>query len=1043
MATKKIKSKTKKQKTSIKATTPRKKSSQNKPSSKQGKSTRIKTKPKSKIKTKSKVKTEETKIRKRKISSKASFSQESFPIVGIGASAGGLEAFEDFFSQIDSETGMAFVIVTHQHPGYVSALPEIIGKFTGMELLTIKDGMQVRQNCVYLIPSGVNLAIFNKSLHLIKTEGMHGSQLPIDFFFRSLAEDQKDKAVGIILSGTGTDGTLGLRAIKGESGMIIVQDNKSAKFSGMPQSAIDTGLVDYILPPGGMAKQLLKYVKGPFLSSSPPGIKLEVLQKNGMEKIFLQLRQHTGHDFSCYKSSTIRRRIERRMNIHHIPNPTSYVRFLQANPQESELLFKDLLISVTGFFRNVEAFKFLSTKVLPKYLESKPQGNPLRIWVPGCASGEEAYSLSILLRECIHKLNLHLDYQVFATDLDLHAIDIARAGFYPEGIAADVGKQRLRNFFQKEDDGYRIRKDIRETVVFAPHNVFKDPPFTKLDMISCRNLLIYLKPEIQKKIFDLFYYAIKPGGILFLGTSETIGTQSHLFKPSSKNFKIFVREKSDYSAQTQINEMTTDLTIGLPKNRKKPIKTFPLKGHSKIPGAAKRVFLKYLTPPSLIINHQGNIIFIHGEVSPFIEMHPGQPSNNVLLMAREGLKVELISAMRHCKDENQKFSIKNIPVKNTGDIVWTDLTVQKISDHSELNNLLLVAFRPSESRSKPVEKTKTKSKKQREEEDRLRLELQYTKEILQGTNEELEATNEELKSTSEEVQSTNEELQSSNEELETSKEEMQSLNEELQTTNIELQSKVDELTHANNDIKNLLDKTEIATLFLDDDLKIKRFTTAIIKMINLIDSDLGRPLSDFSFNFDYQYLIKDCERVVKTLIPVNKEVQTPDGAWSLMRIIPYRTTENRIEGLILTFIDINQMKKTKFIMDESKDARRLATIIRDSNDAITVQSFDGKILEWNRGAQKIYGYSEREARKMTANKLIPKGLHIKMKKMSQSLSKGKTIKPFITQRITKKGKVLKIFITATALKNDDNSVYAFATTERDIGEINIKLLDES
>ena len=1046
MATKKTRARIKKtpkapaqskRKKATKTSTAKKKSSSlAKPRSLRGKLTPIKAKIKSKTKAKikAKVKTKPTKV---KTSAKERFSPTAFPIVGIGASAGGLQAFEDFFANMDSETGMAFIVVTHLHPGHTSALPELIGKYTGMETLPIKDGMTVRQNHIYLIPPGVNLSIFNQSLHLLKPEGTHGSQLPIDFFFRSLAEDQKDRAIGIILSGTGTDGTLGLRAIKGESGMVMVQDVKGAKFSGMPQSAINTGLVDYTLPPSKMAKQLVRYVRGPFLDSSAPAVKLEAPLKNAMKKIFLQIRQRTGHDFSCYKSSTIRRRIERRMNVHHIHNPTNYVRFLQENPQESELLFKDMLIGVTSFFRDPDAYKFLSEKAIPKLLQSKPEGYVLRIWVPACASGEEAYSLAITLHECMDKLNRHLDCQIFATDLDLQAINFARAGIYPEGIAADVGTQRLKKFFLKENNSYRIRKDIRETVVFAPQNVIGDPPFTKLDMVSCRNLLIYLESEIQYKIFNLFHYALKPGGILFLGSSETAGSQSSLFKPFSKEYKVFLREKSSHPMQAQMNKMPQDITPGLP-NKIAPEKEMPpLKGRLKIMDAANKVFLEHLTPPSLIVNHHGDIIYIHGKVGPFIEMPPGRPSKNVLLMAQEGLKVELVSALRRCKEKNNQVNIKNIPVKHNGNILLTDLTVQKISDPPELHDLMLVAFHVSESQPATPEKGETISIKQKNAVDTLKKELQFTKETLQSTIEELETTNEELKSTNEELQSTNEELQSSSEELETSKEEMQSLNEELQTTNMELQVKIDELTYVNDDMKNLLNSTEIATLFLDNDLNIRRFTSEAIKVVNLIASDIGRPLSDISLNLKDQSLIKECQSVVKTLVFKDREVQTRDGVWYIMRIMPYRTSENKIDGLVLTFVDIDQSKKSKLLLEESRQTQRLAAIVRHSIDAITVQSLDGKFMEWNHGAEEMYGYLEKEARKKTIFELTPPELHSQMKRVTQRIAKGNTIKPFLTKRITKKGKVLKVWVVLTALKDENGIPHAIATTERTVTGIKL------
>lgn len=924
-------------------------------------------------------------------------------------------------------------MVTHQHPGHTSALPELIGKCTGMEVLTIKDGMPVRQNCIYLIPPGVNLSIFNKSLHLTAVAGLHDSQLPIDFFFRSLADDQKDKAIGIILSGTATDGTLGLRAIKGESGMTMVQEPKSAKFPGMPQSAIDTGLVDYILPPAKMPTQLIKYVRGPFLSSDAASIKSETSLKNAMQKIFLQLRQRTGHDFSCYKNSTIRRRIERRMNVHHIQSPKNYAHFLQENPQESDLLFKELLIGVTSFFRDPDAYEFLAEAALPKLLTPKPESYVLRVWVTGCASGEEAYSLAIVLREYMDKTNCHLECQIFATDLDSQAIDFARAGIYPEGIAVDINPQRLKKFFHREENGYRIRKDIREMVIFAPQNVIKDPPFTKLDLISCRNLLIYLEPDIQKKVLSLFHYALKPTGILFLGSSETIGSQSTLFRPVSKKYKVFLREKSADSFPDRIHEISAGLPHDSPENRGSTIEPPRLKSmpSTSTQDLVNRTLLEHFTPPSLIVNDRGDIIYIHGRIGPFMEMPPGRPSHNALLMAREGLKVELASALRQCKKKDDPVKINDIPVKHNGDITLTDLIVQKISKPPEFNGLLLVAFHASKPQSSmTLKKDEIKSKKKRGEVETLKAELQYTKETLQSTIEELETTNEELKSTNEELQSTNEELQSSNEEIETSKEEMQSLNEELQTTNMELQTKIEELTCVHDDMKNLLNSTEIPTLFLDSDLKIKRFTAEVKKVFTVIASDVGRPLSDISSNLNYPNLTEDCREVLRVLVFKTVEVQTKNKGWYIMRIMPYRTSDNVIDGLVLTFNDISALQEAKKRINE--ECQRLAAIIEVSNDAVTMQGFDGKIHIWNNAARNIYGYSEGEALNMDITVLIPKEYRKEMEIFRHKLRLGELVPPFTTKRITKDGRLLNIWLTATLLRDESGNPTYIITTERDL-----------
>ncbi len=488
------------------------------------------------------------------------FNDISFPIVGIGASAGGLEAFEDFFAHLDPHTGMAFVVISHQHPDHNSVLPELLRRCTGMDVIQVTDQLKVKQNTVYLNPPGKQMALFNGTFHVSDPAQPRGLSLPIDFFFRSLAQDQGDKAICIILSGTGTDGTLGLRAIKGESGMAIVQQEASAKFTGMPSSALTTGLVDYMLSPDKMPEQLIRYVQGPFLSPIKSKLEIESLD-NIMDKIFLQLRNRTGHDFSKYKANTTRRRIERRMNVHHINNSKDYLKYLQNNPQEGDILFKELLIGVTAFFRDIDAFIYLREKVFPDILKSKLKSNNLtfRLWVAGCASGEEAYSMAILLDECQKEANIKLEIQIFGTDLDPHAIDMARSGLYPSGIAADIPPERLKTYFTKEESSFRINKNIREMVIFAPHNIIKDPPFTKLDLLSCRNLLIYLDQDLQQKVLTLFHYSLLPQGTLFLGNSESLGSCAHLFKPVNTKLKVFTRQP--YQPTPLLNKGYFDIPV--------------------------------------------------------------------------------------------------------------------------------------------------------------------------------------------------------------------------------------------------------------------------------------------------------------------------------------------------------------------------------------------------------------------------------------------------------------------------------------------------
>jgi len=862
--------------------------------------------------------------RKPKVS--RAFSSKNFPIVGIGASAGGLEALEEFFASLDSNTGMAFVIITHQHPKHISILDELLRKYTRMDMIPVTDRTKVRPNCVYLSRAGKNMEIFNGTIHLSDPVEPHGLTLPIDLFFRSLARDQGIRAICIILSGTGTDGTLGLRAIKGESGMAMVQDESSAKFSGMPDSALNTGLVDYTLQPSQMPEQLIKYVKGPFLTTSMTTSKPEPLLKDVMQKIFLQLRNRTGHDFSGYKTNTTRRRIERRMNIHHLNDPRDYLKYMQENTQEAELLFKELLIGVTSFFRDPEAFEAIAKSIIPDLLKSKKQDGRLRVWVPGCASGEEVYSLAILFNQFLNNLNIDMEIQIFGTDLDSHAIDIARAGLYPVGIAADISKEHLKTYFDREGNKYRIRKNIRGMVVFAPQNIIKDPPFTKLDMISCRNLLIYLEPQLQKQIFALFHYALNPCGLLFLGNSESLGSSNHLFKPISPKWKIFSRKRVEprllKGGYTDI--FGTPLMAGLDRGtggRTKPEQQLPT---ADIQTLVEKYLLKSFAPASVMVDERGEIFYIHGRTGAFLEPVPGKPLHNIIAMAREGLKFELTTILRKASHQEGSVIAKDILIKNNGGGSLVNLSAQRLTEPDQLHGLFLVTFETSEAdisiapkNKKPVLPRSRKKGTGKEEE--LRVELQYTKENLQSTIEELETTNEELKSTNEELQSTNEELQSSNEEIETSKEEMQSLNEELQTTNTELQAKIDDYSMANDDMKNLLNSTDIATIFLDNNLNIKRFTLVAQRLINLIASDVGRPIGDIVSKLKYDRLAEDCKEVIRSLAFKEEEVQTKSGHWYLLRILPYRTEENKIDGLVVTFIDIDRLKKAELKLEQSKN----------------------------------------------------------------------------------------------------------------------------
>ena len=786
--------------------------------------------------------------------------------------------------------------------------------------------MFLKRDHVFVCPPGKNLALLNHRLHLMECQKHDSAHLPIDYFLRSLAEDVQEMGVGIILSGTGTDGTLGLKAIKGVSGMTMVQEPKTAKFDGMPSSAIAMGDVDFVLPAEKMGQQLIQYSKGPYFKSIHTDQPEALVASEPIQKIFILLRNRTGDDLSAYKPTTIKRRIARRMNIHQIKNPNNYVQFLQENPIELDKLFKELLINVTNFFRDAPAFEALSALALPKLFEGKPDNYELRVWVTGCSSGEEPYSIAILLKEYMAKIGKAYRFQIFATDLDESAINRAREGIYPSGIAADVSPERLERFFKLDDSQYRISKEIRETVIFATQNLIQDPPFTRVDLISCRNLLIYLSAELQKEIFPQFHYALNPGGILFLGTSESIGNFDDLFSAIDKKWKIYQRK--DTRVSFPVSKLSL-LPVSAKELSKATFKSLSSEFQAgNIARQIERLLLDRYAPVSVIINEHGKIVYIHGRTGKYLEPSMGQPSWNIIEMAREGLRLPLVSLLRIAtkKGETQIIS-SGLRVKTNGEYETIDLKLEKIIEPESLRDLFLVSFHPhiKENTIQLADRTEKASIliNKPDEKEQLEQELFFTKESLRATIEELETSNEELKSTNEELQSTNEELQSSNEELETAKEEMQSLNEELNTVNSELQNKIESLSETNDDMQNLLNSTDIATIFLDCNLKIKRFTRQAKNIIKLIDSDIGRPLEDLVSTLKYDYLIDDAKTVLQTLVYKDTEVQTVTDDWYLLRILPYRTAENMIDGLVISFVDIGRLKKA----EQTAQAAYLTTAI--------------------------------------------------------------------------------------------------------------------
>ena len=831
-------------------------------------------------------------------------SPPNFPIVGIGASAGGLEALEQFFEKMPQNCGMGFVVIQHLDPNHKGVMPELLQRITAMKVFQATDRLKIKPNCVYVIPPNKSMSILNGALHLFEPVESRGLRLPIDIFFRALADDRKENSIGIILSGMGSDGSLGIKGIKEKHGLVLVQEPGSAKFDGMPRSAIEAVIPDMVAPANELPEKLIACLR-----LSPKDVEsADILHKNvsSLEKVVILIRDHVGHDFSLYKKNTLLRRIERRKGIHQISKIQHYVRFLQENPQEIDILFKELLIGVTSFFRDEAVWEVFKNKHLPEMLNSLPERSVLRAWVTGCSTGEEAYSLAMIFTELTEKMNNKSSLQIFATDLDNDAIEKARKGYYSKNIVGEMSPERLSKFFVAEGDGYRISPNIREMVVFAPQNVIKDPPFTKLDFLFCRNMLIYMESELQKKLIVLFNYSLNSGGVLVLGTAETLGAQVGGFEELDTKNKIFKR--SVFSNPVELVDFPSSFY-----QRKMPLiekKKLSVANNDSIQVYADQILLQKFAPPSVLVNSAGDIVYITGRTGKYLEPVAGKANWNIYAMAREGLNRLLPGAFRKAVKSYAPIVLGNVKIGTDNDAHLVDVTIQCIETPVAIKGMVMIVFADVSAKVEnvnPLKGAAGRAVPKRIKE--LEMDLQRSHEELQSTHEEMQTSQEELKSTNEELQSTNEELQSTNEELTTSKEEMQSLNEELQTVNIELQSKVNDYLRASDDMKNLLNSIEIASLFLDKDLNIRRFTDQITKIFKLRLTDIGRPFTDLVSNLDYSEIDDDAHRVLKTLISKESAIATNDNRWFRVRIMPYRTLDDRIDGLVMTFTDISVTKK--------------------------------------------------------------------------------------------------------------------------------------
>lgn len=901
-----------------------------------------------------------------------------FPVVGIGASAGGLDAFKKLLAAMPPAPGMAFVLVPHLDPNHKSSMVDLLTKQTSMHIAEVSEGMVLEANCVYIIPPNHYMAISNSHFQLSPPPMNGGMQTAIDFFLRTLAEDIGERSIGIILSGTGSHGTLGIREIKRCGGMAIAQTPESAEFPQMPQSVIDAGLADFILPPESMSEALIKLVGHPYLQKVEDAAVSVNDHLEQLTPVINLLRDRTKYDFRNYRSNMLMRRIERRMGIAQIGEFPTYLEFLNSEPEEINALCRDFLIGVTAFFREPEAYKAMESETIPKLLETHPVELPVRVWVPSCATGEEAYSIAMIFYEAFEAAKKPLRLQMFASDINKLSIEIARKGIYPASIASDIAPERLEKFFITSDgDKYLVKKELRESIVFSIQNLIYDAPFSKIDLISCRNLLIYLEPEMQQKIIALFHFALCANGTLILGPSETLGKLESIFETTSKKWRIFRRRGTTRHDLVTIPIARTDQQPRTSSTEETG--AAPKKNYKEL---TEKIILTEYSPAAVLINHRYEVLYVTGPVVNYLEFPTGELSKDLLVIAREGLRSRLHSTCQKSIIENTTVSDLQTQVKRSGKYHPCSITVRPVVPTSSKEKYLLVTFQErslptslnvvggnqSVSNNKETESTSSQTQSS-ELVERLELDLKLAGEELHSTIEEMESSNEELKASNEEIMSMNEELQSANEELESSKEELQSLNEELNTVNGQLQEKISLLDKSNSDMINLMTSTEIATIFLDKGLLIKRFTSTTTQLLNLVSTDIGRPLRDFSPRFSDTSMMSECQQVLDKLTPIEKEVTTEDKRCFLRRILPYMATNKEVDGVVITFLDLTQRKLSEAARRESSD--RMRAILNTASDAIITINQSGIMDSVNDATEKMFGYIRSEMIGMNVSMLMP------------------------------------------------------------------------
>jgi two-component system, chemotaxis family, CheB/CheR fusion protein len=874
-------------------------------------------------------------------------------IVGIGASAGGIEALRAFFARVNPDSGAAYVVILHLSPDHDSQLAQVLQNSAPIPVTQVREHAAIEPNHVYVVPPNRVLSVDRESIAVADVTRPEQRRAPVDLFFRSLADAQGSRAVCVILSGTGPNGSSGLKRIKEYGGLVIAQDPDEAQHGDMPRNAIATGLVDVVLPVAEMPTRIHGYhdrmrQDGDDTAASRP----TASDPDAMHEILTVLRVRTGHDFSNYKPGTIQRRVERRIHLRNLSSLASYARAIKENPDEAVALMRELLISVTNFFRDAQAWNILAQRVIPRIFMNKSGHDQIRVWVPGCATGEEAYSIAILLAEYAATSVEQPALQVFATDLDQSAVAIAREAFYSNAEVADVSEERLKRFFTREPNGYRVRRDLRETVLVAHHNVIKDPPFSHLDLISCRNLLIYLNRSVQERVVDTFHFALRPGAFLFLGASESPDGSQDLFTVSDKTAHIY----ESRAVTTRVMIPLGDSTLILPRPA---LRTADARAADRLsPGELHQRLLERYAPPSIVVTDEHNVVHLSERATRYLQVAPGEPTRDVLKMVRSDLRPDLRTAMHQATRERRTVEVNAITAALEDGIHQIDLIVHPVlRDSDPVRGYLLLLFEEHDRATPPAEGEPQQLKRAADtasselEEEIARLKLQ-----LRTTIEQYETQAEEAKASNEELQAMNEELRSAAEELETSKEELQSVNEELTTVNQELKIKIEELGLTNNDFQNLINSSEIGTIFLDRTQRVKLSTPAANEIFNLLRADVGRPLSDITSNLMYERVHEDAQQVLDHLQTIDREIPTRDGGWVYMRLRPYRTTDDRIDGVVITFQDVTERRRAEERVRQGEE--RLRLLVDGATDyAIFTMTSDGVIDSWNLGAERMFGYT--------------------------------------------------------------------------------------